>query len=64
MKRDFFQAVSEYLLAYECTQSKRIEKQLDRKYTSMVSAILNKSWKEQPTNQQLYSLSASDLTNH
>ena len=31
-----------------------MEKNLDGNYTRMLRAILNKSWRQQPTNQQLY----------
>ena len=31
-----------------------MEKKLDGNYTRMLQAILNKSWREQPTKQQLY----------
>ena len=33
---------------------KRTEKKLDSNYTRMLWAILNKSWRQQPTKQQLY----------
>ena len=33
---------------------KRIEKKLDSNYTRMLRAILNKSWRQHPTKQQLY----------
>ena len=33
---------------------KRMEKKLDGNYTSMLRAILNKSWKQHPTKRQLY----------
>ena len=35
--------------------TKRIEKKLDGNYTRMLQAILNKSWRQQPIKQQLYS---------
>ena len=41
-------------LLYGCT-TKHIGKMLDRNYTRMLPAILNKSWKQQHTKQQLYS---------
>ena len=34
--------------------SKRMEKKLDSNYTRMPWAILNKSWRQHPTKQQLY----------
>ena len=34
--------------------SKRLEKKLDGNYTRMLRAILNKSWRQHPTKQQLY----------
>ena len=36
--------------------TKRIKKKLDGNYTRMLSAVLNKSWKQHPTKQQLYVL--------
>ena len=57
MKRSFFQAAIVSILLYECTTwtlTKRIVKKLDGNYTSMLRAILNKSWKQHPTKQQLY----------
>ena len=48
IKRDFFQAAVVSILLYRCTtwtQTKYIEKKLDRNYTKMLQAILNKSWK-------------------
>ena len=33
---------------------KRMEKKLDGNYTRMLRAILNKSWRQHPTKQQLY----------
>ena len=57
MKRSFFQAVIVSILLYGCTiwtLTKRLEKKLDGNYTRMLQAILNKSWRQQPTKQQLY----------
>ena len=34
--------------------TKRMEKKLDGNYTRMLQAILNKSWRQHPTKQQLY----------
>ena len=57
MKRSFFQAVVVSILLYGCTTwtlTKRLEKKLDGNYTRMLRAILNKSWRQHPTNHQLY----------
>ena len=58
MKRSFFQASVVSILLYGCTiwtLTKRMEKKLDGNYTRMLRAILNKSWRQHPTKQQLYS---------
>ena len=58
IKQSFFQAVVISILLYGCTTwtlTKRMEKKLDSNYTRMLWAILNKSWKQHPTKQQLYS---------
>ena len=57
MKLSFFQAAIVSILLYGCTAwtlTKRIEKKLDSNYTRMLRAILNKSWRQHPTKQQLY----------
>ena len=57
MKRSFFQAAVVSILLYGCTTwtlTKRKEKKLDGNYTRMLQAILNKSWRQHPTKQQLY----------
>ena len=57
MKRSFFQAAVVSILLYGCTTwtlTKRLEKKLDGNYTRMLRAILNKSWRQQPTGHQLY----------
>ena len=57
MKRSFFQAAVVSILLYGCTTwtlTKRLEKKLDGNYTRMLKAILNKSWRQHPTRQQLY----------
>ena len=57
MKRSFFQAVIVSILLYGYTTwtlTKRLEKKLDSNYTRMLRAILNKSWRQHPTKQQLY----------
>ena len=58
MKRSFFQAAIVSILLYGCTiwtVTKRMEKKLDNNYTRKLQAILNKSWRQHPTKQQLYS---------
>ena len=45
------------ILLYGCTTwtlTKRMEKKLDGNYTRMLRAILNKSWSQHTTKQQLY----------
>ena len=37
-----------------CTLTKQMEKKLDNNYTRILRAILNKSWRQHPTKQQLY----------
>ena len=57
MKRSFFQAAVVSILLYGCTTwtlIKRMKKKLDGKYTRMLLAILNCSWRQQSTKQQLY----------
>ena len=57
MKRSFFQAAIVSILLYGCniwTLTKRMEKKLDGNYTRILRAILNKSWRQHPTKQQLY----------
>ena len=57
MKRSFFQAAIVSILLYGCTTwtlTKRLEKKLEGNYTRMLRAILNKSWGQHPTKQQLY----------
>ena len=58
MKRSFFQAAVVLILRYGCTTwtlTKRMEKKLDGNYARMLQIILNKSWRQHPTKQQLYS---------
>ena len=46
------------ILLYGCTTwtlTKCMEKKLDGNYTRMLRAVLNKSWRQYPTKQQLYS---------
>ena len=57
MKRSFFQAAVLSILQYGCTTrtfTKRMEKKLDGNNTRMLRAILNKSWRQDATTQQLY----------
>ena len=57
MKRSFFQAAVVSILLYGCTTwtlTQRMEKKLDDNYTRMLRAILNKSWRQHSTKQQLY----------
>ena len=57
MKCSFFQAAFMSILLYGCTTwmlTKHMEKKLDGNYTRMLRAILNKSWRQHPTKQQLY----------
>ena len=57
MKRSFFQAVFVSILLYGCTTwtlTKCMEIKLDGNYTRMLRAILNKSWRQHATKQQLY----------
>ena len=57
MKRSFFQAAVVSILLYGCTTwtlSKRLEKKLDGNYTSILRAIMNKSWRLHLTRHQLY----------
>ena len=57
MKRSFFQAAVVSILLYGCTTwalTKRMKKKLDGNYTRMLRAILNMSWKQNPTKHQLY----------
>ena len=57
IKHSFFQAVVMSILLYGCTTwtlTKRMEKKFNGNYTRMLWAILNKSWRQHPTKQQLY----------
>ena len=57
IKCSFFQAAVVWILLYGCTTwtlTKRMEKKLDSNYTRMRRAILNKSWRQHSTKQQLY----------
>ena len=55
MKRSFFQAAVTSILLYGCTTwtlTKRLENKLDGNYTTMLRAILNKSWRQHSTRHQ------------
>ena len=57
IKCSFFQAAVVSILLYGCTiwtLTKRIEKKLDSNNTRMLQAVLNNSWRQHPTKQQLY----------
>ena len=57
IKSSFFQAAVVSILLYGCTTwtlTKCMEKKLDGNYTRMLRAILNKSWRQHSTKQQLY----------
>ena len=57
IKRSFFQVSVVSILLHGSTTwtlTKRMEKKLDSNYTRMLRAILNKSWRQYPTKQQLY----------
>ena len=56
IKRSFFQAAVVSILPYGCTTwtlTKRMKNKLNGNYTRMLRAILNKSWRQYPTKQQL-----------
>ena len=58
VKRSFYQAAVVSILLYGCTTcklTKRMVKKFDGNYIKMLRAILNKSWRQHPTKQQLYS---------
>ena len=57
MKRSFFQAAVVSILLYGYTTwtlTKRMKKKLDGNYTRMLRAMLNRSWRQHPTKQQMY----------
>ena len=57
IKCNFFQAAVISILLYGCTTwtlTKHMKKKLDDNYTRMLQAILNKSWRQHPTKQQLF----------
>ena len=56
-KEQFFQSAVVSVLQYGCTTgtlAKHIERKLDGNYIRMLRAVLNKSWRQNPTKQQLY----------
>ena len=56
-KRSFFQAAVVLILLHGCSTwmlTKCFEEKLDGNYTRMLQAILNKSWRQHPSKQQLY----------
>ena len=58
MKCSFFQAAIVLILLYGCTTwtlTTWMEKKVDGNYTRMLRAMLNRSWWQHPTKQQLYS---------
>ena len=57
LKRNFFQAAVESVLVYGSVSwmlTKICEKRIDGAYTRMLHVALNKSWKDHPTNKELY----------
>ena len=62
IKRNFFQVAVGSILQYECTTwtlTKRIDKKLDGNCTIMPRAILNASWMQHSTKENLYGHLAS-----
>ena len=57
LKRNFFRAAVESVLVYgsaSWTLAKKCEKRIDGAYTRMLRVALNKSWRDHPTNKELY----------
>ena len=57
MKHSSFQATVVSILLYGCTTwtlTKHMEKKVDGNYTRMLQAILNNSWRQHSTKQELY----------
>ena len=57
IKHSFFLAAIVSILLYGCTKwtlTKHMEKNLDGNYTRILRTVLNKSWRQNPTKQQLY----------
>ena len=66
IKRSFFQAAVVLILLYGCTTwmlTKCMEKKHNGNYTRMLQAILNKSWRQHSTKQQLYGHQPSIMKN-
>ena len=58
LKRNFFRAAVESVLVYGSvtwTLTQSIEKNIDGAYTRMLRAVMNTSWRDHLTNEQLYS---------
>ena len=53
IKRSFFQAAAVSILLYGCT-TWTLTKRMEKNHTRMLRAILNNSWRQHPTKQQLY----------
>ena len=57
LKRNFFRATVESVLTYGSTTwtlTSKLEKKIDGAYTRMLRAALNRSWRDHPTNKELY----------
>ena len=57
LKRNFFRSTVESILLYGSsawTLSRNLENKLDGTYTRMLRAVLNKSWNQHPTKEELY----------
>ena len=57
LKRNFFRATVESVLTYGSitwTLTSKLEKKIDGAYTRMLRAALNRSWRDHPTNKELY----------
>ena len=57
IKSNFFRATVESVLVYgsvSWTLTKALEKRLSGNYTRMLRAILNRSWKDHPTDKEIY----------
>ena len=57
LKRNFFRAAVGTVLLYvsvSWTLTTHLEKKIDGGYTRMLRTALNRSWKDHPTNEELY----------
>ena len=57
IKRNFFRVTVESVLVYgsvSWTLTKALEKRISGNYTHLLRAILNRSWKDHPTNKEIY----------